>query len=447
MNKRILLLSFSIQKKTEIVWRGLHYNPALGIASLSSWLELNGYEVFAIDVGYSTYTFQKILRLIREKDPFLIGVSLYTENYKMGLSFIKLIKEEMPMLRFVVGGPHPSLCPEDFVLDENIDYICIYEGESTLLELAEAISVNKENVNHIDGIIYKDGNKVIRNKSRKRISDLDLLPIPKREVFGIENYETVVTISTSRGCPAKCIYCAATTLSGATYRYRSIESIALEMVYLLILRKDVVKRFFVIDDTFTERVDRVYEFAKIVEQYNLNMIWQCESRVDAMNEQLLEVLEKSKCFQIQYGIESGSQDVLNKIRKGINLDEAKNILRLTHEKGITICLSFILGHYCDTLDTMQETYEFIVECYEKYRPEIYVSFNTPFPKTWQHSNAKKLGMRFVTENLSYYTLQEPIVETENFSIHDQMNFMKKMDPYVGFRKRRMLRKEEVSINV
>jgi radical SAM superfamily enzyme YgiQ (UPF0313 family) len=449
MNKKILLLSFSLQKKAELGWKNYSYNPSLGIASLCGWLKFNGYDAHAVDMGFSSFTFVGIVHEINKLNPILVGLSLYTENYKSGLSFAGALKEEFPLLKIVIGGSHPSLCPEDVISSNAVDFVSTFEGECTLLELAEAISSNERIIaySQIDGLLYKQNGKIKKNKLRRKISDLDLLPIPQREVFDISKYKSLVALSTSRGCPAKCIYCSATTLSGATYRFRNVKSVILEMVLLRYLRKESDVRFILVDDTFTAEVSRIREFSKIIEQYNLKAVWSCESRIDVMTEELLEKLVKSNCVQIQYGIESGSQDVLNKISKSISLEKAKDIIRLTYEKGLKLCLSFMIGHYCDTKETMEDTFEFIIECYEKYHADIFVSFNTPFPKTWQHTHAKELGLRFLTEDHSHYTLGEPIVETDNFNIHDLMNFMHKITPYTGFSRRWQFNREAVKINV
>lgn len=431
MNK-VLFISFSIKGRHKEDFDGFGYNPSLGIISLATWLELFGYETATLDIGYSDYTFNQIMKYIEEFEPMLIGLSLYTENYKVGLNFAREVKRLNSKIKIAAGGPHPSLCPEDLIHDDAIDFVAYMEGECTLLELAEALSSNQRTIKfcEIEGLIFKEKGESIRSKSRKKICDLDLLPIPKRELMGIEKYDKYVAISTSRGCPGRCIYCSATTLSGATYRFRSVENILLEMVMINYLLNGRLVRISILDDTFTADQNRIRKFAGLVARYNNKILWHCESRIDAVNEEILELMSKSNCVMIQYGMESGSQEVLDKIHKNIDLEHAKKFIEITAKKGIQVCLSFMVGHFCDTKATMEETCNFIEECYEKYQAEMALSYNTPFPGTWQYTHMKELGMRIETDDFSLYDLIHPIVETDNFTIEDQSNCFYRVRPYL-----------------
>ena len=431
MNK-VVFLSFSISRNKTKEFDSYSYNPSMGIISLATWMEFNGLEAYVFDLGYLDISFRKLIQKLQEINPIMIGLSLYTENYMMGLKFANNIKQVLPNAKIVLGGPHPSLCPESVICEESVDFVSCNEGECTLLELVEAIGSNQALIKYsqIQGLIYKENNQVIKNNARKKICDLDLLPIPKREYYGIENYTGLVSISTSRGCPGRCIYCSATALSGATYRFRSVGNVVLEMVMLNHQVGPKIQKIYVNDDTFTAVPDRIRDFAAIIKRFNINIPWHCESRVDVLNEELIELLAESRCVMIQFGIESGSQTVLDKIHKNISLDHAKKIIQITSDKGIKPCLSFMVGHFCDTLETMDETCEFIKECYEKYHAEMALSYNTPFPGTWQYTHLEELGMRLVTEDFRMFTLSQPLVETENFTVNDQVNCMYKVKQYL-----------------
>ena len=441
----VFLLGFSLQKLEEKNKYGDYmFNPSLGILSLATWLEFNGYDVVPIDLGYDDITVSELLNRIKECMPILIGLSLYTENYLIGIKLAEVIKENFPKCKIVVGGPHPSSKPEDFINCRCIDFISLNEGECTLLELVEAISSKEELISYsaIPGLIYKENIQFITNECRKKIVDLDLLPIPKRDYVGLENYSDIISVSTSRGCPGRCIYCAASSLSGATYRFRCVENVMLEMIMLQYQSGVVLRKIYIIDDTFTAVPNRVREFADCIKKYQCKVKWHCESRVDVMTEELLTAMKESNCIMIQYGIESGSQEVLDQIKKGINLDQAKKVIQMTHQKGMKVCLSFIVGHFCDTKETMQQTCNFIKECFEKYRAEMAVSFNTPFPGTWQQIHLSELGMRVVTEDYRHYNLAEPVVETDAFTTQDQMNCLHSSLKYLRFSAYLQRRKEE-----
>lgn len=432
----VVFLGFSLQKKEQREeYKDYLFNPSIGIISLATWLEFNGYDAVAYDLGYLDISLAEMLDKIEERNPIMIGLSLYTENYKAGINIARVLKERFPNTKIVAGGPHPSLRPMDLIEQPWIDFVSCNEGECTLLELAEAISSNEKLLSYsdIEGIYYKsEDGTVVRGKTRKKIHDLDLLPVPKRDYAGMENYGEVISMSTSRGCPGRCIYCSATALSGATYRFRGVENVMLEMLMLRYLQGNKLRKVYITDDTFTAVPSRVKAFAECIKKYNCKILWHCESRVDVMTEEILDLMAESNCIMIQYGIESGSQEVLDKIQKHINLERAKEVIAQTNARGIKVCLSFIVGHFCDSLETMEETCNFIKECFEKYQAEMALSFNTPFPGTWQHTHLTELGMRVITNDYRHYNLSEPIVETDKFTTSDQMNCMYKSLRYLRY---------------
>lgn len=422
---RIMLINFPIQAYVQKDFSlDSGYNPSLGIISLGTWLELNGYKPIVIDLSFIKLSVKELLEKIADESPAIIGMSVYTENIDMVVATSKLIKESFPDVKIVLGGPHPSLVPEEAISSEYVDFVVRKEGEAVLLELAEAITTNQKLIKFedIDGLVFKREGKIISNKLRKPISDLDILPIPKRELIGMDKYNVLVCISTSRGCPGKCIYCSATALSGATYRTRYVDNVFLEIVMLNALLKKDPLNVYIVDDTFTAFPERVIKFVELIKYYNPNIKWQCESRVDVMNEELIDQMASAKCVAIQYGIESGSQKVLDSINKGIDLEHAKKIIDYSYKKNIIPVLSFMLGHYCDTKETMQETVDFIKEMHGKYKSEIALSFNTPFPGTWQYTHQDKIGLRIKAKSYKMYSLLDPIVETDEFTINDQRRY-------------------------
>lgn len=419
---KVILLNLPIQSYLQRNFSSdFVYNPSLGLIYIGTWLEMHGYEPIVIDLSFDRMAIEQLMKIIAESTPVFIGMSVYTENIEMAIQLAKTIKGKFNNINIVFGGSHPTLVPNDAISSKYVDFVVRKEGEPILLELAEAISSNEDNLKYDDitGLLFKRDGHIIDNGLRPPIKDLDMLPIPKRELVNIDKYERIVNISTSRGCPGNCIYCAATALSGATYRVRSIENVFLEIVLIKSIMGSKLHKIYIVDDTFTAMPERVKEFASMIKEYNLNVYWHCESRVDIMSEELLDLMADSGCIAIQYGLESGSQQVLDKIRKGIDLEHAKKIINYTFKKRITICLSFMLGHFCDTKETMEETGDFVKEMFNKYKAEIVVSFNTPFPGTWQHTNMDKLGMRLITDKYKRFNLNTAIVETDNFTVYDQ----------------------------
>ncbi|HOV26302.1 MAG TPA: radical SAM protein [Pseudobacteroides sp.] len=431
--KNILLINLSVKQQVEkFVENEVGYNPAIGLLSIATYMEMNGYRANVLDLIYEKINIDGLINKIAETSPILIGISAYTENYKNVLETAKQIKCLYGDVKIAVGGAHATLVPNDLIKSRYIDFVVLKEGEPTFLELAEAVSTDEEAIRYedIDGLVFKRGKEINKNKYRKPIKDLDLLPIIKRELVDINRYNGTVNISTSRGCPANCVYCAATALSGATYRTRDVRNVFMEIVLIKHLTGDKTKYVYFVDDTFTGIKDRIHTFIRLMNEYKPDVKWSCESRIDIMTEELFKEMVESGCYSVQFGIESGNQEVLNKIRKNIDLKDAKRKIKYASQFDIEICLSFMLGHYCDTKETMLDTYKFIEEvCSQNSNIKIGVGFNTPFPGTWQFSHKDELGYDILEKDYSNYTLLQPVIETENFSRDDQLDVFMKIRQY------------------
>ena len=428
MGGRILLINMPINSyMKDVIEEEVKYNPSLGLLSIGTYLEFHGHEAKVIDYCYEIFSINNLLNIISEYKPDIVAFSCYTENFSEVIKVARKIKSRNNNIKTACGGAHPTLLFKECA--KKIDYVIRREGESIFLELLEALISNEENIKikDIEGLVYADeSGEIVINKVRNYMDELDLLPIIKRELGDFYRYKDLVNIYSSKGCNGKCIYCSATAISGAKNRRRSAKNIFMEMVVLKRLFKDRLNKIFMVDDTFTASRERVMEFIDLKKKYDLNVQWECESRVDSMDRELASAMAEANCIGIQFGIESGSQEVLDKIRKQIDLNYAREVIKFVREFGMEPQLSFMLGHYCDTIESMEATYLFIKEA-KKFSPKVGIGFNTPFPGTWQHSNREKLGIRVISENYSKYILMEPIIETNQFTVEDQRNIKQKID--------------------
>lgn len=432
--EKILLLNlpvFSARKQSNETL-ALTYNPPLGLIYIASMLELNGYDSIVLDLCRTNANIYHVLEVISEEKPVVVGISTYTENIDIAINYSKIIKSKYPNIKIVFGGPHSSLQPEYGTKSKYVDFVIIKEGEATFLELVEAIVSDQKHIKYEDipGIIYKKDKEVIKNKLRKTIADLDLLPIAKREFLDIDSYGQMINIVTSRGCPGNCIYCAATALSGAKYRVRDIGNTLLEIILMIDSFEDDDKVYYFIDDTFTGITSRVTEFIKLKKKYNLKFKWRCESRVDVMTAPLIQEMAANECKGIVYGIESGCQEILDTIRKNINLKQAEQVINYSCDTGMYVCTNFMLGHYCDTKETMGMTLNFIKKLYERNKMDAMITYNTPFPGTWQYTHKDKLGINIILKDYSEFTVLTPSIETANFTAQDQVDIYMKASQYI-----------------
>ena len=224
-NKKNKIILIDLPVCPELVSTADKYVPHMGLLSLSASLELNGYSPIILDFAIRILLNQELIDLINLEQPVFVGISTYTENFNTILNLAKIIKLNCPNTPIVLGGTHVSLVPEDGMHLQYVDFLVIREGEATVVELAEAISTNQSTIAYanIMGLCYRSGDSSIKNKQRVLVKDLNILPIIKRDFIlnDIENKE--IGIVTSRGCPGRCIYCAATVMSGARYRAREID--------------------------------------------------------------------------------------------------------------------------------------------------------------------------------------------------------------------------------
>ena len=409
----------------------ISYLPPLGVMTISTILCLNGYQTKIIDESVELLTTERLLNEIERLQPIFVAISAYTENSDELFKMCRFLKKYAPSVKIVVGGPHATLVTDNCKKPKCVDFVSVGEGEGALLELAEAIRSNQKVIKFadIEGVIYLENGKFHENDRRDTIRNLDLLPIVNRNLLPRSLESDYVTISSSRGCPGRCIYCAAPAMSGNKYRIRDIENVFLETIFALELVK-YQKDVYYIDDTFTAIIDRVRTYLDLLENSKVRYRFRCESRVDVLskNKDVVKRLAENGCERLQYGMESGNQDVLDRIHKHMNLGDAMDLIDYTVRQGILVATSFMFGHYCDTVDTMNDTVNLMIKLNQLYgnRVQIVYGYNTPFPGTYQYEHAEELGIRLTVSQYKDFNMIAPIVETDNFTTRTQFEMAEKV---------------------
>lgn len=397
----------------DFVENDYNYNPSLGHLAIVEYVKMHGFEASAIDYNFAQIDYVVLEDTIRTRHIGYIGITAYTENLNMVFKFLRTVKKMFPEIVTIVGGPHATLKPEEVVKSRFVDYVTSRDGESTMLELLLHLEYGDEliHLSDIEGLYTKD----MHNNARENVTDLSLLPIINRENAEIDRYKSVVTLYSSKGCPGRCIYCAATTISGARYRIRNVYSIFMECWLIYHQLGESVDRLFFIDDTFTVHKKRTKEFCTLVTTHKLPLLWSCESRIDVIDHTTIDMFAKSRCYAVQFGVESGNQAVLDTIKKQINLDHLVDIVGYADRYDMEIYLGFMIGHYPDTAETMQDTINFIRRMLSINKHiRFSVSVNTPFPGTWQYEHADEIGLTIFDPDYSHYNLVTPVIETRNF---------------------------------
>ncbi len=340
--------------------------PPLGLAYIAAVLEKNGFAVKITDMPVEGITEEQLASILKEFKPSIVGITATTPTIGYSARLAAFCKKELPDVLVVVGGPHATAVPEQVASDKNVDIVVRGEGEYSFLEIAEAVKGGKE-LSGIKGISYKDGKNAVHNGPRPLIENLDELPLPARHLLPMKKYFYVdakawpmTTIFTSRGCPGMCLYCSAHLTFGRGFRARSAKNVVDEVEQLV---KEGFREIHFLDDTFTLDRKRAVEICDEIKRRGLKFIWCCPNgvRVNAVDAELLKKMKDAGCYSLAFGFESGNQQVLNNVKKGITLEQSRNAIRMAKAAGIETWGFFMMGLPGETEQTVRDTIDFAKE--------------------------------------------------------------------------------------
>ena len=318
-----------------------------GLCSLASVLEKNNYEVDLLDLTFSKWENIKenIKKKILEMEPDIMGISILSNSRVSALRLTTFVKEINPKIKIIAGGVHTTCLYEQVLNNYPIDFAVIGEGELTILELLKAIN-GKKPLNFfkkIKGIAFKHGGKIIKTEPRERIKDLDSLPFQKHEFFRkVIEKNNFVQIMSSRGCPFSCSFCPSSVHWGRCMIQRSAENVFKELKYVL-NKFPKVNRVLFLDDEFICDNQRVINLCKMIIDDKLDITWHCLGRVSSINEELISWMKRAGCREILFGIESGSQRILDNIGKKVRIEQIINSVELCKKYQINIGYLTIIG--------------------------------------------------------------------------------------------------------
>jgi len=358
--------------------------PNIGLSYLCSYLRSHGHDVLLLDPVADGIDGSTFARTIGRMRPLLVGFTCLTVD----MDHLRLLADELklasPKTRLVAGGCHPSARPVQTLEEiDALDFVVVGEGEQTLQELAAALEQGGE-VSAIQGLAHRSGGEVKLNPPRPQIENLDELPFPEFQGFHPGRYNRLFSwarggmlpLTTSRGCPFQCIFCY--RCFGNRMRYRSVESVIEEV------KRDIrelgARNIFFIDETYSVHQERTAEICEAILANDLQkeFRWLCESRVDAVTPELLRLMKRAGNQLIVYGVESGDDAALDRIRKGTSLEQIRRAFQWTHEAGIYGHATLIIGLPGDTVERIRKTIRLAATL-----PARYATFSilTPFPGT------------------------------------------------------------------
>ncbi len=373
-------------------WDTANPYPPLGLAYLGAVMEKEGHIARIFDMTLeSEMPFEKKMEEIIAFSPEIAGISAMSHTYANALDIARFLKSKLG-ISIVLGGPHPTIMPEVALRNEYIDFVVIGEGEETFLKMCR--NFQKRDFHGIDGLCYKENEKLIIQPKNQFIGDLDLLPLPARHLLMLDNYglkddfgNRMATIISSRGCPYRCTYCYK-GLFGRTYRQRSPKNIIEEIKFCI--NNFDYKSFYFIDDLFTLDIKRIEELTDAIRKENLDIRWQCLARVSNATSRMFELMKEAGCYKVHFGIESGNQYILNEAKKGITLEQVRKAVKYCKRAGIRTKGYFMIGMPKDTVSSMQDTINFAKELR---LDDVMFSITTPFPGTqlWETIDKEKIG--------------------------------------------------------
>jgi radical SAM superfamily enzyme YgiQ (UPF0313 family) len=363
----------------------------LGLAYIAAVLENNGYDVSIVDLNVESE--EKFKKLVKESD--VLGITATTITIAEVWNLVKKAKKSNPDIKIILGGPHPTCQSSEILGLGNVDYVVIGEGEVTMLELLKAIE-NKKDLRTVKGIAFKKNNKIITNRPRPLIKDLDSLPFPAYHLFpSLDKYTWYVPhpnkrgvgIMTSRGCPFNCIYCYK-GLFGYTWRARSPENVFNEWKFLI---NDIgAEEIAIYDDIFNLSLERVNKIYDLVLKNNLVIphFFPNGVRAEFVDLKTLQKMKKAGCIRIAFGVETGSKRIMKTIDKRLDFNKIRKAFKLCEKVGIESTAFFILGLPGENRQTMQETIDFAKEL-----NPTFAQFTTltPFVGTRVYDLIKKEG--------------------------------------------------------
>jgi len=357
--------------------------PPLGLAYIAAILEKNNYAVEIIDGNAECLTVEEIVSRVAGFNADMVGLTATTPTIDIAHGIAKKIKNLNGNTVTVIGGVHATVLPKETLNEFScFDYLVRNEGELTLLELLECLNNNLA-LNLVKGVVYKKDNVININAPRAFIEDLDCLCFPARNLLKTKLYsglESNITTSlvTSRGCPGQCIYCAVNIVGGGKCRRRSVFNVIEEMEQCFYDNR--INHITFVDDTFTFDRRWTEEFCLELSRKKIHrrIKWSCLTRVDKVDLSLLKLMKSAGCVRISFGIESGAQERLDFLKKGITVAETKKAFRMTREIGLLTMGFIILNIPGETRQHILETKRLVLEVDPDF---LQISFGIPYMGT------------------------------------------------------------------
>jgi len=338
--------------------------PPLGLLSVSAYLEEQGVNHEVLDTTFITAS--DWMEEVEAQKPDLIAFYVNLMTKVKVLQLIRKLKKITAFnhIRFILGGPDVSYNWEKY-LTHGADYLIIGEGEQSMYELLMNLNKNQP-LAGIPGLAFRNEvGDLIKNPARVKIKNIDQLPLPNRKKIDLKPYlhvwkkhhgKSALNISTQRGCPYTCEWCS-TAVYGQSYRRRSPRLVADEIEYLI--KNYQVESLWFVDDVFTVSHKWMTAFAEEMEKRKLSIPYECITRAERLNKVVLEQLKATGCFRIWIGAESGSQRIIDLMKRQVDIEKVAEMMQLTKSFGIKTGTFIMLGYPTETMEDIEHTINYL----------------------------------------------------------------------------------------
>jgi radical SAM superfamily enzyme YgiQ (UPF0313 family) len=425
--------------------QGCTYMPfPFFLAYAAALLRDNGFELQLVDAIAEDIGEEEFFDRMERFAPDVVFFEISTASLNTDLRIFEEARRRLgDSARIVLGGSHFGLSKPEF-LEKHVhaDFTLTGEYEFNLLKLLESLR-DGGSLKEVPGLGHRNNGQAVEiNKPGGLRENLDEFPWPARELLPMERYcdrpggipAPSLQVIASRGCPFGCIFCAWPQLmyGGNSYRSRSPKDVVDEI-------EDCVKRygfksFYFDDDTFNIGKKRVLALAREIKDRGLNLPWAIMARADQMDREILEALKDAGLTALKYGVESGSQDLLARACKGLDLAKVAETVRITRELGISYHLTFMFGLPGETLETARQTIETALSL----DPDsLQFSIATPFPGSRFHKELLERGHLLSTNYDDYDGYNNSVVRTDALSAEDLVRVRQEAED--AWREHRMAR--------
>lgn len=397
--------------------------PNLGMGFIAAVIEKMGINVKILDCFGLELTKEETFDEIENHHPNILLIGAVTSNFNISMELFKKAKECNPAVVTVIGGPHVTVNPESAFAEKGVvDFAVLGEAEETIVELLNHVKKKSDLPrDQIKGLMYIGENGVkVKTEKRGVVKFLDKIPMPAYHMFPMEKYHSYgwfnlgrkfSTMITSRGCPFKCTFCQSSQ-QAQFWRQRSAENVFKEIK--LLYEQYGIRHIYFQDDEFCVNHQRVIDICNKIRESKMDLVWECLTRVNHVDDELLSAMASGGCKTILFGVETGYDEGFKKINKPITREMVVNAVRIAQKYGIMTRVTFIMGFPWEGKEEMRQTIDFAKEVNADL---TYFNVLNPYPETSIYNEIIEKNLFEQPENYDMHIIHgtDPLIRTEKLT--------------------------------